>query len=79
MELYCYLICQEGVNYRLAPAKGICHLPLRRLNPVLLQLLTFHMARRGIMKMYFVQRCRSELENLDYMHEFLEKCKEQKL
>lgn len=32
-----------------------------------------------IMKMYFVQRCRSELENLDYMHEFLEKCKEQKL
>ena len=46
MELYCYLICQEGVNYRLAPAKGICHLPLRRLNPVLLQLLTFHMARR---------------------------------
>ena len=46
MGLYCYPICQESVNYRLALAKGICHLPLWRLNHVLLQLLTFHMARR---------------------------------
>ena len=30
-------------NYKLALAKGICHLPLQRLNPVLLQLLTFDM------------------------------------
>ena len=31
------------------------------------------------MKMYSVQLWGSELENLDYVHEFLEKCKEQKL
>ena len=30
-----------SVNYKLALAKGICHLPLQRLNPVLLQLLNF--------------------------------------
>ena len=29
------------VNFRLVLAKGICILPLQRLNPVLLQLLTF--------------------------------------
>ena len=33
---------QKFVNYKLALAKGICYLPLRRLNPVLMQLLTFH-------------------------------------
>ena len=32
-----------------------------------------------ILKMYFVQLCRSKLENLDYVYEFLEKHKEQKL
>ena len=31
-----------AVNCKLALAKGICHLPLQRLNPVLLQLLTFN-------------------------------------
>ena len=34
------------VNYKLALAKGICHLPLWRLNPVLQQLLTFNMPGR---------------------------------
>ena len=33
----------SGVNYRLVLAKGICHLPQRRLNPVWLQLLTINM------------------------------------
>ena len=32
---------QKLVNYKLALAKGICYLPLRRLDPVLMQLLTF--------------------------------------
>ena len=46
------IIKQHGVNYKLALAKslfqplnnseGICLLPLQRLNPVLLQLLTFN-------------------------------------
>ena len=31
-----------AVNCKLALVKGICHLPLQRLNPVLLQLLTFN-------------------------------------
>ena len=34
-------ICLDSVNYKLALAKGICHLPLWSLNPVLQQLLTF--------------------------------------
>ena len=33
--------CLPIVNYKLALAKGICRLPLRRLNPVL-RLLTFN-------------------------------------
>ena len=32
----------SSVNYKLALAKGVCHLPLQRLNPVLLELLAFH-------------------------------------
>ena len=35
------------VNFRLVLAKGICILPLQRLNPVLLQLLTFDTPWRG--------------------------------
>ena len=35
-------ICLDSVNYKLALAKGICHLPVWRLNPVLQQLLTFN-------------------------------------
>ena len=35
------------VNYKLALAKGICHLLLWRLNPVLLQLLTFNTPKRN--------------------------------
>ena len=34
------------VNYKLALGRGICHLPLWRLNPVLQQLLTFNMPWR---------------------------------
>ena len=34
-------ILEAFVNYKLVLAKGIWHLPLQRLNPVLLQLLTF--------------------------------------
>ena len=35
------------VNFRLVLAKGICLLPLQRLNSMLLQLLTFHTPWRG--------------------------------
>ena len=33
----------QRVNYKLALAMGTCHLPLSRLDDVLLQLLTFNM------------------------------------
>ena len=39
---YIKIIICNPVNYKLALAKGICHLLLWRLNPVLLQLLTFN-------------------------------------
>ena len=49
---------QHGVNYKMALAKsicqpltnskGICLLPLQKLNPVLLQLLTFNIPLRGV-------------------------------
>ena len=40
---FCYLGQKSSVSYKLALSQGVCHLPLRRVNPVLLQLLTFNM------------------------------------
>ena len=45
---YIKIIIYNPVNYKLALAKGICHLLLWRWNPVLLQLLTFNTPRREL-------------------------------
>ena len=39
------------INYKLALAKGICHFSLWKLNPVLLQLLTFDPERSSWLRM----------------------------
>ena len=64
------------VNYKLAFAKDICHLPQQRLNPMLLQLLTFDIPLKAVQGgkwgiVFSMETGRVSLYVVRYFHELI--------